>query len=165
MNSEEPFAAWLEDEDSFREEVMRKVSRELAGVPIHFSGTVGGFWECLSKFQPNILLIDVVLPQIPGVTRLSEGVALARWVREGKIPAEQAQSLDIAEGVRTIAPRYRGAPILFVTGRSGDRLKTELTEAGVQEYQILEKGGAEEESAVDAAVRIIKEAWESAKPK
>lgn len=161
MNSEKPFAAWLEDDDSFREEVMRKVSRDLAGVPIHFSGTVGGFWECLSKFQPKILLIDVMLPKILGVKRLSEGVALARWVREGRIPAEQADGLGIPEGMRTIDPRYSSTRILFVTGRSEERLETEMAEPGLQEYGILEKGGAEEESAVDAAVRIIKEAWES----
>ena len=160
MNIKCPFAAWLEDDDALREEVMKMTNRVLPDVRIHFSGTIRGFWECLSRFHPTVLVIDVMLPQVPGVTRLSEGVALAKWVRAGTIPALQGKYLSIPSEMQDLGDRYKTAPIQFITGRTEDRLQGELSEAGITEYALVEKGTDAQEGAIEVAIKFIRDAWQ-----
>ena len=166
MSCEGPFVAWVEDDDRFREEVMRKTLRELPNVKVHFSQTVLGFWRSLYEFRPRILVIDVMLPQIEGDKRLSEGAVLARWVRDGSIPDPQAEYLLAPKDMRKLPVSYADVPIRFLTGRSEDRLRAELKDLGIAEtgYQILDKGSAAERSSVDLLVEFINETRSSGAP-
>jgi DNA-binding NarL/FixJ family response regulator len=161
MTKKGPFAARLEDDDPLREETMKKALRELPDVQIHFSGSIAGFWECLWLFQPEILVIDVMLPEVPDVKRLSEGVALAKWVRLGQIPDSQAAQVPIAPRLRKLPRSYASTYILFITGRAAEKLQSELQMAEVQNYDIVEKGADTDVSAVDLALGTIRQAAEA----
>jgi hypothetical protein len=158
-----PMVAWIEDDDSLREQIMVQTGRELPEVVIHFSSGISGFWICLHDFDPCVLVIDVMLPYLPGVKRLSEGVYLADWVRKGEIPCAEAASLQIPPAKRVLLSpngsvgRYAKVPIVFCSGRSEARLRSELDEKGVHDYTVFEKGRDDDESAVDRVIEFIRE--------
>ena len=156
------FVAWLEDDDTLREEIRKQTRRELPGVPIHFSGTVAGFWECLCQFSPQILMVDVMLPKIAGVKRLSEGVAVAQWIQKREITESAAASLGIPKEMCKLRGDYSRARLYFVTGRGKAALRAELRKAKVNCTKIIEKGLSDDKSVADKAIKIIEEAWRDA---
>ncbi|NQT86568.1 hypothetical protein HQ560_07380 [bacterium] len=160
MSRKKPAVAWLEDDDRLREEICKKADRELRQAKIHFSATIGGFWQCLRDYQPQILIIDVMLPPIKGVRLLSEGVGLAGWVRRGLIPQPQAAFLKLAAENAALPdehPGYADTPIVFLTGRTEERLGEELKDACIRKCRIIEKRVLDVSDALDDVLSIIRD--------
>ncbi len=155
MEQNEPFAAWLEDDPRLLEEIMKLACFELPDLCIHFSETAAGLWECLCRYEPQIIVIDIMLPPIRSVELLSEGVALAKWIREGEMPLARARELGVAQGHCILRKDYSGTRMVFPTARAQGTLARELEMAGVGRPEIIEKATDPDSSSVDQVIAII----------
>ena len=163
MSDNEAFAAWIEDDDGLREQIMIKCLNRMSDVTVVFAATVRGFWECLLDREPHVLVIDVILPQTGAVRRLWEGVDLARWIRAGQIPRTIADEIGVPPEKSVLPKGHRciDAPIAFCSVRNEEKLEEALEEAGLAGCPIYHKGLPGEETAVDRAVRFIRQVWDA----
>ena len=103
-------------------------------------------------------MVDVMLPRIDGVVRLSEGIMLARWIQDGRMPDTVAQHVRIPEEMRCLKHRYADVPIYFVTGRSREKIELEIAALSLTGCQVIEKGAGGGMSAADHAIAAIRQA-------
>jgi CheY-like chemotaxis protein len=153
--------AWLEDDDQLREQIMVQCLRELPEVRFLFSAAAAEFWRHLWEHKPRIVVIDVMLSYVAGTRRLSEGVAVSKWLRDGKIPPEIAGTLGLPAELWGLPDRYadQKVPIIFCTGRSKDRLESELCRLtmDLRPYETMWKGEQSETTAVDKTIERIRQ--------
>ncbi|MBI5383280.1 MAG: hypothetical protein HZA90_01190 [Verrucomicrobia bacterium] len=152
-----PLVLWLEDDDKLREEMMKQAMRELRNVRLQFFSASAGFWRGLRTLVPKAVVIDVMLPQVDGVRRLSEGVMLAKWIRDGCIPDRYVKSLGLENQEASLTADFSKLSIIFLTGRSEYLLRRELGKLTMDHYLIIEKAANEESSGVDEVFEYLRQ--------
>jgi len=142
MTRHDPHILWLESDDGLREELDKQATRAELGASICFCHTIVDLWVALYRFEAALIVQNVIHPPIPGVPTLSEGVAVAAWIRSGRIPEDAAAFLGVPRERATLPASFQGRrppTLCFFTGRTEESLRREVEAAGLGDVHIFEK--------------------------